>query len=134
MKAKELLTPKAKLTTLYSDMNVKQALDIILKSGLTGVPVLERESKRYLYSVSTSALLKKVVTSKDLAKAYEEPLSCVTLERMTLAASVDADVQSLIDLIVNQNFVPIVDNTGMFQGIVTRKAIINYLSDLVTNQ
>ncbi|MCR5079053.1 MAG: CBS domain-containing protein [Bacilli bacterium] len=130
MKAKELLTPKSKLTTLFSDMNIKQALEIILKSGLTGVPVLERESKRYLYSVSTSALLKKVVEAQDLAKTYEEPLASVPLERMSLAASVDANVQNLIDLIVNQNFVPIVDNTGVFQGIVTRKAVINYLCDL----
>ncbi len=130
MKAKELLTPKSKLTTLYSDMNIKQALDIIIKSGLTGVPVLERESKRYLYSISTSALLKKVTESKDLEKTYGEPLASVPLERMSLAASVDSEVQGLIYLIVNQNFVPIVDNSGVFQGIVTRKAIINYLSDL----
>ena len=36
-------------------------------------------------------------------------------------------VESLIDLAIKQNFVPVVDDDNVFIGIVTRKDIIQYL-------
>ena len=39
----------------------------------------------------------------------------------------EAHMESLIDLAIKQNFVPVVDDDNVFIGIVTRKDIIQYL-------
>ena len=130
MKAKELIINKSKVVTLYSDMTIKEALDTVLKSNLSCIPVLERDSKRYLYSISAYGLLRKV-SEGDKEKVYGEPVSKVLVERLLVPCRIDTDARALVDLVVNQNFVPIVDEKGIFQGIVTRKAVINYLVDIV---
>ena len=42
---------------------------------------------------------------------------------------VTADVNELISLATNQNFVPVVDDLGSFIGIVTRRDIIKHLAE-----
>ena len=129
MKAKDLATAKAKIVRLYNDMTIEEALKVILKSNLTSVPVLERVSNRYVYSLSSNALLKKIVQAKGNGSVYSETISSVPLERFIVPCDSETEVENLMDLVVNQNFVPLVDNAGVFQGIVTRKAVINYMID-----
>ena len=129
MKAKDLATAKAKIVRLYNDMTIEEALKVILKSNLTSVPVLERVSNRYVYSLSSNALLKKIVQAKGNESVYSETISSVPLERFIVPCDSETEVENLMDLVVNQNFVPLVDNAGVFQGIVTRKAVINYMID-----
>ena len=40
--------------------------------------------------------------------------------------NVMADMDELLSVAVNQNFVPVVDDRGMFIGIVTRQDIMRY--------
>ena len=40
----------------------------------------------------------------------------------------DADIEDLLQLALQQNFVPVVDAHNIFIGIVTRKDIIQYFS------
>ena len=39
-----------------------------------------------------------------------------------------ADLDELLAVAVNQNFVPVVDDRGMFIGIVTRQDILRYFA------
>ena len=38
----------------------------------------------------------------------------------------NSDIENLINLAINQNFVPVVDDNGIFIGIIKRSDIINY--------
>ena len=39
---------------------------------------------------------------------------------------VNAKIDDLYELIMNQNFVPVIDDRDIFMGIVTRKSVIEY--------
>ena len=43
------------------------------------------------------------------------------------SVSIDAEIGELADLILDQNFVPVVDGRKVFIGIVTRKVIMQAL-------
>ena len=66
--------------------------------------------------------------SKDLSKHRAEKALIAEVDRLRdlEAINTDAKIQDLILKATNQNFVPVVDDEGMFIGIVTRKEIINY--------
>ena len=38
-------------------------------------------------------------------------------------------MDNLLNMVMEQNFVPVVDDRGMFIGIITRKDIIKYFYD-----
>ena len=47
-------------------------------------------------------------------------------KRKHKSVSINSDVESLIFLATTQNFVPVVDDNGIFIGIIKRSDIINY--------
>ncbi len=129
MKAKDLSTPKSKVISVYSDTSVESALKIMLKSHFTMIPVLERESDRYIYSLSTSDILARFAETEDIESVKKETISSIAIGRLIVPCRMDTEVEILTDLVVNQNYVPLVDEDGKFVGLVTRKAVINYLVD-----
>lgn len=46
-----------------------------------------------------------------------------------LPVSADTEVEDLIIKALNQNFVPVTDDRGIFIGLVTRKDIMRYFSE-----
>lgn len=128
MLAKELVTKKAKVEFLYSDILVSEALEKMEKKRYAMIPVLERVSNRYLYSLSEGDLLRFICQVGSLRRANKKPLSAVTIERLIVPVKEEDDVSALIDLSANQSYIPLIDNAGVFKGIVTRKSIIYYLT------
>jgi len=78
--------------------------------------------------VSAGDILRKVLKEKDLNKVLADPISSLSIERLIVACSKETEIRELIYLVVNQNFVPLVDSAGVLQGIVTRRAIIDHLA------
>lgn len=48
--------------------------------------------------------------------------------------SINADVESIIRLATTQNFVPVVDDEGIFIGIIKRGDIINYCYNIISKE
>ncbi len=127
MDAKNLLTPKTKVEYLYNDITVSEAIAKMKRRRYALIPVLERNSNRYLYSISSGDLLYKITEIGDVKKAESLPLSEVEINRLVIPAPQVQDIESLGDLLSSQNFVPIVDEKGIFLGLVTRRSVFNYL-------
>lgn len=131
MNAGNFLLDKSKCCYLYSDYSIGQALEKMEKARYQTVPVIERNSGRYLYSISEGDILYKIKkTSLPFDQIAQLPISSVEMQRLHIAVRSTADIDELAELIVNQNFIPVVDDNGLFSGIVTRKAVIYYLLGL----
>lgn len=119
------LKPKLEVSYLLDDCPVRQALDDMLNSGFTAIPVIGRSGK-YVGTITEGDFLRLLLSSKP-----EE------LDRMTVgqverrvqhrSVSIDAHMEDMVDLVAVQNFVPVTDGRGMFCGIITRRDVINLL-------
>ena len=127
MKAKDIATPAKRVQSLYSDITIGEAIKKMERCHYTMIPVLERNSSRYLYSVSAYDILLAIAAKGDYEKAMAEPLSSVRIDRLVPSCNEDVDVERLLDLAGNQNYIPLVDGNGIFRGIVTRRSILAYL-------
>ena len=126
MKAFDLIIPKNKVEYLYSDITVGDALRKIGKKKFAMVPVIERVSERYLYSLSAGDILYEILKKDDIKACKNEMLAEVTIDRLIVPCHKDTELADLADLAIAQNFVPIVDGNGTFLGIVTRRSILDY--------
>lgn len=127
MDIKELLTSKNKVTCLYSNMNLKECYKRIKNSHYMMIPVLEQGSQRYLYSLSSYDLLKKIMDENSIEDSLNSPVSSIEIERLIISSRIDSSLDEIATLVANQNFLPIVSPTGEFLGIITRKTLIFYL-------
>ena len=119
------LKPKVDVAYLADDCPVRQALDNMMKSGFTAVPVISPKGK-YVGTITEGDFLRLLL--------YHTPEQ---LDRMTVgqverrvrhrSVTIDARMEDMVDLVAVQNFVPVTDGRGMFCGIITRSDVINQL-------
>ena len=50
-----------------------------------------------------------------------------------LPVSADTEIEDLIIKALNQNFVPVTDDRGIFIGLITRKDIMRYFAQTMHN-
>ena len=115
------LTPKVDVGYVYSSDTVGQAIDKMLKYQFTTVPVLPERLH--------DDLLRELYRhpSLTISAAADRPLRSMPRRRDYSAVRADADMEDLLASAVSQNFVPVVDDTGAFIGIITRREVMQYL-------
>ncbi|MBQ5444341.1 MAG: CBS domain-containing protein [Erysipelotrichaceae bacterium] len=123
-----LLTPKTKVACLTESMNVRQALEKMRAHGYSAIPLIA-EDGRYLGTISEGDLLWHIVQDEDIRMEGLEdvPITQLLKANKVPAVKVDADAGELADMIINQNFVPVVDDRNVLMGIVTRKRVMQEL-------
>ena len=119
------LQPKIEVSYLLDDCPVRQALDDMLKSGFTAIPVISPKGK-YVGTITEGDFLRLLLHH---SPEQLEQMTVGQVERRVRHRSVniDARMEDMVDLVAAQNFVPVTDGRGMFCGIITRRDVINQL-------
>ncbi len=125
------LTPKVEVGYVYSSDTMGQAIDKMLRYQFTTVPVLNEVTGKYEGTLANDDLLRELNRhpSLTIAAAADRPLKSVSRRRDYSAVRADADMEDLLISATSQNFVPVVDDTGCFIGIITRREVMRYLRD-----
>ena len=128
------LTPKQETAYLYDDYTIRQALEKMRAHGYTRIPVISRDGQYktvvgegdflwYMLDLGNGAGIsmhnaEELKLKNILEKESRRPYRPV---RITAAR------EELVELAMNQNFVPVTDDDGTYIGIVTRRNILKYL-------
>ena len=123
-----LLTPKTTVACLNTGMNVRQALEKMRAHGYTAIPMISNDGE-YIGTVSEGDLLWHIVSNNDISIEDLKDDKLIDLPRRhdVPPVKVDADIEDLLDQIVNHNFVPVVDDRKVLMGIVTRRKVMQEL-------
>ena len=123
-----LLTPKTQVACLKESMNVRQALEKMRAHGYSAIPLIS-EGGEYLGTISEGDLLWYIYSENepDLETMEETKITALLKKDKVPAVKVDAKMEEVVDLIINQNFVPVVDDRNVLMGIVTRKRVMQEL-------
>ena len=129
------LLPKNRVAYLYDDYTFRQGLEKMRHHGYTAIPVISRDGK-YVGTVSEGDILWRLLSDEqDSQRACSmkdlEQLRVRDILRETqyLPVRITVSMEELLSSAMNQNFIPVVDDTGSFIGIVTRKDIIRYFAE-----
>ena len=125
------LTPKKDVGFVYSSDTVGEAIEKMLRYRFTTVPVLNELTGKYEGTLANDDLLREVYChpASTIEEIGNKPLKSITRRRDYGAVKADADMEDLLATAAIQNFVPVVDDTGAFIGIITRREVIKYLRE-----
>ncbi len=123
------LVPKSRVAHLVEGSSFRQGMEKLRRHGYTAIPVISKEGK-YLGSVNEGDFLWNIMTmgSLDPHDLEQARIDDIISDR-TPPVRVTASVEDMQDRLLDQNFVPVVDDRDMFMGIVTRRAVLAYLMD-----
>lgn len=125
------LTPKSTVVYLYDSDTVRQALEKMENHRYSAVPLISRDTGEYIGTVTVGDLLWEIKNRYDLNLKEAEDISIgeVPRDRDNLPVSAEANMEDLLNKVMNQNFVPVTDGMNRFIGIITRREVISYLLD-----
>ena len=123
------LTPKGKVAYIYDDFTLRQTLEKMEYHRYSAVPILTREGK-YVGTITEGDLLWAIKNrySLNFKEAENTPILEIPRRMDNLPVSADTEIEDLIIKALNQNFVPVTDDRGIFIGLITRKDIIRYFA------
>ena len=126
------MKPKGELAYLYDDSTLRQGIEKLERSGFTAIPLINRNGE-YIGTITEGDMLwtLKNKFSLDLRAAEDVSIQTVRRRMQFEPISIDANIEDLFSKAMNQNFVPVVDDRGLFVGIITRQSVIKHFRDRI---
>jgi CBS domain-containing protein len=132
MKIAFFLTPKEKVTYLSLQSTMQQALQTMESNRFTAIPLLDEKGK-YAGTLTEGDLLWKMKNTPDLTFAGTSKITLQDIPRQITnePVKIHAEMEDLLSLAINQNFVPVVDDNENFIGLIKRSDIIGHFAKLI---
>ena len=126
------LTPKQDVLYIYEDFTLRQTLEKWANQRYATIPVLRRNGE-YLGTMTEGDLLWGIKNTHglDLESSEEVPISSFARRRDYKAVPVTTSMNELFSAVLDQNFVPVVDDRNVFIGLVRRSSVMQYFLKLV---
>jgi len=130
MKIAFFLTPKADVAWVPTTATVRQAIERMEHHRYTAIPVLTPDGG-YDSTLTEGDLLWFMKQHPHLRFEDTErvPLAAVTRRMVLRPVDIDAEIEALLDLAIDQNFVPVVDGRQVFIGIVRRRSVLVFFRE-----
>ncbi len=124
------LTPKSEVDYVYDDDTLWQTLEKMECNKYAAVPIISHVDGTYVGTITEGDLLWDIKErcNLDFRDAEDVPILAVTRKKDNEPVEADADVEDIINKVMNQNFVPVIDDSDCFIGIITRKDVMLYLT------
>ena len=116
-----LLKPKCNVAYLNQSDTIRQGLEKMRHHGYTAIPVGD-----FLWNILS--LQKPQVQTGTSTLQYLEQYGIADLIRTgwNPAINIYTNMEQLLERVMDQNFVPVIDDRNVFVGIITRKDVIQY--------
>ncbi|HHU13057.1 MAG TPA: CBS domain-containing protein [Clostridiaceae bacterium] len=125
-----LVVAADRVATVRTENNLLHALTLLSTLGYSSVPVLDMEG-RLQGQVSLAHIISGInaiptydwdsLQTRKVSEVMDTDCGCV---------SEDAELEDVLQKLVNHNYVSVIDTKGMFIGIATRKNILRRLNRL----
>lgn len=126
------LRPKCHCTYIYENDSIRAGLEKMRYHGYTSIPVIN-DKNEYVGTVSEGDFLWYLVedNNEELQKVSLKSVEGKKIKHILKkdrdpSIRITVSVDELLTRAMKQNFVPVVDDSNVFIGIITRKKIIEY--------
>ncbi|MDE3838346.1 CBS domain-containing protein [Bacillus methanolicus] len=125
---KDLMIPSERVAHVQIGNNLEHALLVLTKSGYSAIPVLDPHYKLHgLISqpiIMDSILGLERIEFEQLEKKRVEEV----MNKSIPCLRIDSSSHSSLELLVDHPFLCIVDHEGYFEGILTRRSVLQRLN------
>ena len=121
------LLPKNETLHFTETMTLRQAMEKMQFHGYGAVPVLN-EAGQYIGTITAADILwyLKDAHSTNMSVAERVSVQDVPRRHDNIPVPVSAEIRNVLKMAMEENFIPIIDDLGVFIGIVRRREIMEF--------
>lgn len=121
------LLPKIQCEYVLNTFSLRQVIEKMDYHHYSEIPVLDNDG-RFYGTISDGDILRYLKKHQlNWNEIMIQKIDKIPHIRKIEPIQIDKTMLELIELIIRQNFVPVVDDRNYFIGIITRKAVIEYM-------
>ena len=130
----QFMIPKSGAAYLYTDSTLRNGLEKMAFHGYRAIPVINKRGK-YAGTVTEGDFLRSLISAdecepRDIRDTEKVLIKDIIDPAFNPPVRVDVTMKELFMRVTEQNFVPVVDDRGMFIGIVTRRVVMRHLCEI----
>lgn len=128
IKAEKLMIPLERVAHVQSKNNLEHALLVLTKSGYSAIPVLDYHDK--LHGLISTPLIMEAILGIERIE-FEKLQSILVEEVMNKEiprVTTNSSLNQYLKLLVDHPFLCIENEAGFFEGIVTRRVVLDLLA------
>jgi predicted transcriptional regulator len=127
------LTPKDETYFIDADSTIRQALEKFDYHKFSVVPLIDCDGK-YCGTVSEGDILRFIKRNCNFDVDLAEDVLVLDIEkyRPYKALDITCNINDVLELLLQQNFIPMIDGRGKYIGIIKRKEILELLMSKIT--
>ncbi|MBO9596525.1 MAG: CBS domain-containing protein [Cohnella sp.] len=135
MRIEHFLLPKDRVAYLTANATMHDAITHLERCHYSAIPIIDEAAGKYIGTLSEGDLLWKLKNTPGLTFDNLDTIPVTQIKKRIHHECVrlGADLDDMLQLAADQNFVPVVDDDGMFIGIIRRKDIIEYYTRNITD-
>ncbi|GAA2904433.1 CBS domain-containing protein [Enterococcus pseudoavium] len=119
-----MMIPAENVANVIKEHPLEHALLLLSQAGYSTIPVLDRED-HFVGLLSLNDIVKKMLGIDGIDISNLEELTVADVMKTEVAVMrPDAELEDVLHLLVDASFLPVLDNEGVFCGIVTRREIL----------
>ena len=124
----QLLTPKKATYYILDTSTIRQALEKFDAHKFSVVPLLDKEG-HYVGTLSEGDILRFIKNNAnfDIKAAENVQVGSIEHYRPYRCLKIDATIEEVYALALDQNFVPLIDDRDSYIGIIKRKDVLLHL-------
>lgn len=134
MEISSFLLPKDQVAFITSSLSMLEAMEQLEHHYYSAIPIIDDEGK-YVGTLSEGDLLWKLKNTPGLSfdNLHEVTVSAIQRHVHNESVHIQAQMEDMLTLAADQNFVPVIDDSGIFLGIIRRRDIIEYYTRNITD-
>ena len=129
------LTPKVEVVFEKTSSTMRQALERMEHHRYSAIPILDDNGKYYGTLTQGDLLSKlKFMPTLNFKDTRNINISDLPINNNIKPVQINCNIEDLVTVAIEQNFVPVVDDSNSFIGIIKRSAIMNYCYERIFHQ
>ncbi|AND78568.1 cyclic-di-AMP-binding protein CbpB [Streptococcus pantholopis] len=126
------LIPADELAIFVDTHNADHVMLLLVNNGYSRVPVITKD-KNYVGTISIADIMayqtKEKLTAAELAQTDIAPMVNTQIDTI----KDHSDLTEIMHKLIDNPFLPVITDSGIFAGIITRKSILKAVNSLLHN-
>lgn len=127
------ITPKNDVINVLDTDDIREVLRKMKSHKFSSIPILNKDGN-YLGTVKEGDLLWFLESAHSFKDSVLDTNIMEIPRRLTNeTVKIDTNVEDLFTALISQNFVPVIDDSNIFIGIIKRRDVLSYACDRLSN-
>ncbi len=120
----KIMIPKVYTAYLNYNDTIQTGLEVFAECGYTALPVV-KDNGEYAGCVTEGDFLRYILS----AGSFDAKIKTIIRGGFIKALKILTDEKQVLEALLDQNFVPIVDDRNCLCGIITRRSFMKYITE-----